>query len=358
MGSDTITGWDGPCAVSNRHRGTASMQQNIIVGLAAGLASAALLALATMGGAGASARIDGLIIVYFLASLPAFLAGLGWGPVAAVSAAVAAGIGCTLLRGPYAGAMVLASQGVPVALVCYLAQLNRTVVEPASGHAAAPSETVEWYPVGRLIAVTALLAGAFGFLTVILLGTSIDDVRVLLRKLIENVFLKQLPGLKDRKVEEPEIQALTEVMLYGFPAAMALTWAGTFLLNFYIAGRVTQASGRLLRPWPDLATMQFPKGFGFALAISLAIATATQGYPALLAAGFAGAVMLAYLLMGLAILHHVSRGKPARALMLWGVYVGLVVLNPWSGLAVAMLGLVEPFLPWRRAMRKGPAPPV
>ena len=308
------------------------MQQNIIVGLAAGLASAALLALATMGGAGASARIDGLIIVYFLASLPAFLAGLGWGPVAAVSAAVAAGIGCTLLRGPYAGAMVLASQGVPVALVCYLAQLNRTVVEPASGHAAAPSETVEWYPVGRLIAVTALLAGAFGFLTVILLGTSIDDVRVLLRKLIENVFLKQLPGLKDRKVEEPEIQALTEVMLYGFPAAMA--------------------------PWPDLASMQFPKGFGFALAISLAIATATQGYPALLAAGFAGAVMLAYLLMGLAILHHVSRGKPARALMLWGVYVGLVVLNPWSGLAVAMLGLVEPFLPWRRAMRKGPAPPV
>ena len=330
------------------------MKQNILIGLAAGLASAALLALATMGGGRVAARIDGLIIVYFLASLPAFLAGLGWGPVAAIAAAGAASVGCGLLRGPYAAAMVLASQGVPVALVCYLAQLGRSEPVPSSDGSSSVTETVEWYPIGRLIAATALMAGAFGFLTVILLGTSLDDVRTLLRKLIENVFLKQLPGFKDRTVEEPEIQALTEVMLYGFPAAMALTWAGTFLLNFYIAGRVTQASGRLPRPWPDLASMRFPRGFGFALAISLAVATLTTGYPALLASGFAGAVMLAYLLMGLAILHHVSRGKPARGLLLGGVYVGLVVLNPWSGLALAMLGLAEPFLPWRRVAGNGP----
>ncbi len=330
------------------------MKQSILIGLAAGLASAALLALATMGGGRVAARIDGLIIVYFLASLPAFLAGLGWGPVAAAAAAIAAGVGCGLLRGPYAAAMVLVSQGVPVALVCYLAQLNRAFSTPHPDGSGATSETVEWYPVGRLIAATALMAGAFGFLTILLHGTGLDDVRTLLRKLIENVFLKQLPGFKDRTVEEPEIQALTEVMLYGFPAAMALTWAGTFLLNFYIAGRVTQASGRLLRPWPDLGSMRFPRGFGFALAISLAAATLLQGYPALLASGFAGAVMLAYLLMGLAILHHVSRGKPARPLLLGGVYVGLFVLNPWSGLALAMLGLVEPFLPWRRTASNGP----
>ena len=177
------------------------------------------------------------------------------------------------------------------------------------------------------------------------------------RKLVDNVFLKQLPGLKGRTIEEPEIQAMTEIMLYAFPAAMALTWLGIFLMNFYVAGRITLASGRLARPWPDLPAMTFPRGFGFALAITLGIAAVFTGYPTLLASSFAGAILFAYLLMGLAILHHVSRGKPARPFMLWGVYAGLVILNPWASLVITFLGLLEPFLPWRRSTRIGPSPP-
>ncbi len=346
------------------------MQIIILIGLAGGLASAVLFVAATVSGGAVVGGIDGRILIYFLAALPAFLAGLGWGPVAAVAAALAAGVGCGLLRGPAAGLMVFATQGLPIALVCYLAQLNRAAELPNEAASpppgapapapptATPAAATEWYPVGRLVAASVLMAGAFALLTVLLLGTSIDEVRTIIRKLVETVFLKQVPGLKDRVVGEPEIQALTELMLYAFPAAMALTWLGTFLMNFYIAGRITLASGRLSRPWPDLPATALPRGVGFGLALTLAVAALTTGYPALVASGFAGAILFSYLLLGLAILHHVSRGKPARPFMLWGVYAGLVILNPWAGLVVAGLGVLEPFLPWRRPPRPGNTPPT
>lgn len=336
------------------------MQHLVLIGLAGGLASAVLFIAATVSGGAIAGGIDLRVLLYFLAPLPAFLAGLGWGPIAAVAAAVASGVGCGLLRGLTAGLMVFVSQGLPMVLVCYLAQLQRgaSAAPPPvmAGNAERPGvptlTATEWYPVGRLVAVAVLMAGAFAFLSVLLLG-DIDQLRGLIRKLVDNVFLKQLPGLKDRKLEEADIQSLTEIMLYAFPAAMALTWLGTFLMNFYIAGRITLASGRLPRPWPDLAAMTYPRGFAFGLALSLGLAGVVADTPALFASGFAGALLFAYLLMGLAVLHHVSRGKPARPFMLWGVYVGVVVLNPWAGIVLALLGLIEPFLPWRRSRLPG-----
>ena len=98
----------------------------ILIGLAAGLASAALLASATFGGMG------GRLLLYFLAPLPAFLAGLGWGAASAAVAAVATALGAALLLSGKSAIIVLLTQGLPVAFLCYLVQLNRTVAAPVS----------------------------------------------------------------------------------------------------------------------------------------------------------------------------------------------------------------------------------
>ena len=37
---------------------------------------------------------------------------------------------------------------------------------------------------------------------------------------------------------------------------MASSWLITTLLNFWLAGRITRASGRLPRPWPDIAGIE------------------------------------------------------------------------------------------------------
>lgn len=334
------------------------MPQFIIIGLAAGIASAALFASATAGGMG------GRLFLFFLAPLPSFLAGLGWGPYAAAISAMAAAAGISLLLSVKAGLLVLLSHGLPAAYLCYLAQLGRAAPVAGRGPGSAFGQTpssqasgTEWYPVGRLIAASALIAGALAVTSLLQLGGDLDQARAVLKDLLDKIFLKQLPGFKDRQIEEAELNQLTELALYAFPAAAAFSWLGSLLLNLYLAGRITHASGRLPRPWPDLPAMTFPRGFSLLLAISLTVAALTTGYPALIASGIAGALFLAYVMMGLAIVHELTRGHAARPFILGGVYFALLFLNAWAALLLALLGAFEPILPWRRGRGGGPGPP-
>lgn len=257
----------------------------VLIGLAAGLATAALMASAASGG------MIGRVLLHFLAPLPLFLAGLTTGSMGALLGGLVASILIALVLSTKAGLLVLLSQALPIAALCHLALLHREAAAPDAppvGPSPSGSRAIEWYPVGRLLAVSTLMAGALAFLTLVLLGQSLEELRGVLRKLIEEVFLKQFPAFQGKTLGKSEIAALTELALRTFPAATALSWLGGLLLNLYIAGRITIASGHLARPWPDLAAATFPRGFGLAFAAALALAAMLSGYPALLAAGFAG----------------------------------------------------------------------
>lgn len=309
----------------------------ILIGLGGGLASAVLFASAASGGGA------GRMLLYLLVPLPSLLSGLGWGSAAAGVAALAGAAGVTAALGVKSAFMFFLTHGVPVAAICYLALLARPVDETAGPGAT----TLEWYPPGHLVTAAALIAGGLATLSLLVLGPDLDALRMLLRDLIQNVFLKELPGFRDRPLSEHEMAAITEFALYALPAGFAIMWLGSFLLNLWLAGRITQTSGRLIRPWPDLAAMTFPRWLTLSLAGAFAL-TFTTGYPALLGSGFAGAFFLAYVLMGLAIVHFITRGRPSRPFVLWGVYLSLLILNTWAALIIALLALMEPFLPLRR----------
>ena len=89
--------------------------------------------------------------------------------------------------------------------------------------------------------------------------------------------------------------------------------------------------------------------FGIAVAASF-----IPGYPGLIASGFASAFVFAFMLVGLAIIHSVTRGMGARGFILGAVYGALLVLNPFSGLAIATIGLAEPVSPLRRKPPSNP----
>ncbi len=293
----------------------------------------------------------GRIILFFLAPLPCFLAGLGWGSASAAISGVAAAIGTGLIVSPKTGVVFLLSQGLPIAVLCHLALLNRPAPAGANGPPGQPA--LEWYPVGRMVIAAALMAAALSFLSIMLLSPDIDGLRAMMKDLIEKVFLKQIPGFKDQQLGEPEIKALTEMAVHALPAASALSWLAGFLMNLWLAGRITLASGRLQRPWPDVASMTFPSGARLALAAALGLSL-LAGYPGLLASGFAGSFLFAFTLMGLAIVHVLTRGRPARTFVLWGLYAALFILNPWVPVLLALLGVLEPMLPWRRSPPPGP----
>lgn len=317
------------------------MPHYFLIGLAGGLASAVLFMSATMGGPA------GRVFLYFLAPLPSFLAGLGWGPAAALVAALAAsGAIGFVLGGIWPAFVFLISQGLPIAILCHLALLNRSFTAPSPNEDASTT-TVEWYPPGRLLAAAAVIAGSLSVLSLFLLGSDLDEVRGMLREMIEKVFAQDLAALRNKPLTTDEIAALTQLGLYLLPAATATSWLAGFSLNLWLAGRITNASGRLVRPWPDLAAMTFPPGVLLGLVIAIAF-TFLPGYPGLISSGFAGALLFAYMLMGLAIIHYVTRGKPQRPFILWGVYFLLLVFNSWTAAVIALIAIAEPISPLKR----------
>ena len=130
----------------------------------------------------------------------------------------------------------------------------------------------------------------------------------------------------------------------------------TTLLNLWLAALIVRVSGRLKRPWPAIAQMTFPP---FAPTV-LAIAVAGTFLPDLigLASGvFTASLLLAYALLGFAVMHAITIGIGGRHFMLAGLYL-TVGLFGWPIVLMALVGLIETMLALRARVPQGAARPL
>jgi Predicted membrane protein (DUF2232) len=324
------------------------MPTPLIIGAGSGLVSAALFASAATATALAG-------ILFYLAPLPICLAGLGWGGAAALVSALAGTLVVSLVLGPATGSLFAFAIALPIAFLTYLALLSRPAVEaPGDGTAASGAAALEWYPLGRLVAWAALIAGGLAGILVLILGYDQDAYRESIRQMLEHSAIKDLD--KDGTLfTEENLANLALVIARALPAAFAIVWLSIALFNLWIAGRIVDASGRAIRPWPDLHALELPNFLVLLFAVAMA-ASFIPGLPGLVATGFAGALLFAYVLQGLAVIHTYSKGMPARALLLGAVYFGILLLG-WVAILVAILGLAEPMLGLRQRGSKPPQPP-
>ena len=317
------------------------MSYRLLIALGAGLISAVVFASATTG------PLLMRMILFLLTALPLFLAGLGLGPRAAAVAGFSGAL-LVLVAGSPIGALVYAaSQAIPATILVYLVMLNRVADD---GH-------TEWYPVGRIVIAAALVAGSFATLTLFLLGGDIETLRSALRGMLQTFVDNELPKMPDAPTLGPaDIDEATGIALALLPAASAISTMGSLLFNLWLAGRITMASGRLQRPWPDLPAMVYPPTAPLMLAAATA-AGFLAGLPGMIAAGFAGPLLFAYVLLGLAVVHYTTRGRPWRPFALWGLYASLFIMNTIASLAIALLGLAEAIWPMRKLSPPPDEPP-
>lgn len=320
------------------------MPTPLLIGAGSGLVSAALF-----GSAATAPAIAGLLL--YLAPLPLCLAGLGWGSAAAAAGALSGTLAVALLLGLPAAAVFALAIGIPIATLCYLILLSRAPV--AAEGATGTLGPVEWYPPGRLIGWAAMIAGALAALVVLYLGYDQETYRASIKAALEHSALKEFD--RDGILTEENIANLTVVLARALPAAIAAIWLCISLFNLWMGGLIVQASGRALRPWPQLDAIDLPNLFFIVFAVSLVLSF-IPGLIGLVATGFAGAMLFAFVMQGLAVLHVYTRGVPFRGLLLAAVYLGIFLLG-WVALAVAILGLSEPMLRLReRAAGRGQPP--
>jgi hypothetical protein len=302
----------------------------LIIGAGSGLVSAALFA-----SAATATSLAG--ILFYLAPLPLCLAGLGWGGMAVLLSALTGTVVVAASLGATTAAGFAVSIAAPTALLAHLALLSRP--------AATPNGALEWYPPGRIVGWAALIAGLLAGILVLTIGYDQEAYRETIRQILEHSTLKEL----DRNgtvFTEAAIASLSSVLARALPAAFAVIWLTISLFNLWIAALIVDASGRALRPWPDLRGFELPNLLVPIFAGALA-ASFLPGLPGLLATGLAGALLFAYVLQGLAVIHLYSRRLPFRAVLLTAVYLGILLLG-WVAIVVAILGLAEPLLGLRQ----------
>lgn len=330
------------------------MNAPIPIGVAAGLCSALLFA------AGAGGPVLMALLLFMLAPLPSFLAGLGWGPRAVVVAGLAGMAVSALVQGPNLAIVYLAGIALPVPLLCWMAHLRRpadVTSSPAAGGpeslGAAGAPVLEWYPTGHLLAWIAVMAGILSMLSLFSVGTDVETVTKTAQALVERQ-VQAWTALGGRALTADEIGSLAKVFVRLLPGATAMSWMFMITLNLWLAGRVLKTSGRLFRDWPLLPAMHLPPLLSLGLAATLVLSFGS-GMLALVSSGFASAFLSAYAVLGLAIIHWITYGKGNRAFIIGTAYAAAFMLAPYGTLPVALLGLLEPLLRLR-SRTTGPPP--
>ncbi len=144
----------------------------------------------------------------------------------------------------------------------------------------------------------------------------------------------------------------------ALPAAAAVLATITNVLNLWMAGSIVKYSGLLKRPWPALPAMTFPRLLTGALALTM-ILSFLGGLLGIVAGVFSASLLMAYGVLGFAVLHTLTQGMNARPFLLGGIYASVLVFG-WPVLGLCLLGLIDAALDLRAryAHKRGPPTPT
>jgi hypothetical protein len=318
------------------------MAQIVLIGLGAGAASALLFA-AVASGSWLS------VFLFYVSPLPIMIAALGWSHLAGLIAAISAAVVLTAIFGWVFLVAFLAGTGLPAWWLSYLAMLARPATAGAQVGALGQ---LEWYPPGRLVLWAAAFASVVVIAGILSLGTDFEGFRSGFREALERmVRVNPPPGAPAGRDTSGSI---LDFLVIAIPPAAAVLATITTVLNLWLAGKVVRFSGRLARPWPDLAAIDFPRPTGiiFLVAAVLTFVGGLVGYFATIASA---ALIVAYGMLGLAVLHAVTRGIKHRGLAIGATYVAILVFG-WPVLGLCLLGIADQLfnLRGRVAQRRGP----
>jgi hypothetical protein len=303
------------------------MAKDMAIAVGGGLASAGLY-LVVM------ADTPFALLLAYLALLPLFVIGLGWGTWAGAVAAVTAALVLALVASPKSGLVFALAYAVPAVLMVRLALRARR----------APDGSVAWYSIGALVAWLAIYAcGSFTLLA--LLGGD-SEVSLAITQL-EELLSSVLPG-----EQQPQAATLARVIAGYFPAIMIASWLIMALVNAALAQVVLERSSRNLRPRPQAATIELPEWYTAVTAGAAALALLAPQLD-LTALGFAArnsalALLVPYFFVGLAVVHVWARRWPTKLMILVGFYLFVVLFGGFGMLLVAGLGFMEQWLDLRR----------
>ncbi len=271
----------------------------VAIGIAAGVVAAVL-------SAGSVVQNALSLVLFMLSPLPVLLAGLGWGPIAALVSVIACGMSIAAFAGAIPALLIVATTAFPAALAAYFGGMART----EHGQS-------EWYPLGSILLFVALAVAAGFVISGIAVGYNAAFVEEFSKELI-----KQLSSTNAELAANPAAtKQFVDFLMASIPFLQPASWLLIMMGNFWLALAIARRSNLINRPkdyWPEALQLPMVAVALLALAIIGAFLSVSLG-TALMA--FAGALAMAFVMTGFAYLHFSTRGKPWRPAALWISYV-------------------------------------
>jgi hypothetical protein len=209
---------------------------------------------------------------------------------------------------------------------------------------------LEWYPVGRILLWICAFAALTTMAALLTLGTDAEAITGALRR-----FLLRMLDLRDT-APSAETERWIDALVNIAPAAATLVAMATLTLNLFLAAKITATSGRLHRPWPNLKSAALPPMTLAALCVAIAFCFA-GGLLAIMAQIVTATLMMAYALVGFAVLHTLTLALKSRAVWLGCTYAVVAVFG-WPVLAMVALGLADAVFGLRQRYLQGRPPPL
>jgi hypothetical protein len=291
------------------------MSKASLFALAGGVVSALLYLLLTTGSPG------GLVLAYF-SQTPLFLVGLGLGLAPAAIACGVAMVGLAAATELATAGLFLVLTALPMLYIVRHGLLSRQAANGAT----------EWYPPGLILGGLTIYGLALLAAVAIWFGGALEEVSL--------SYLTRLAQLSGGTLG-PQAQALARYI----PGAVLVSALLMTVVNAALAQGALVRMGHARRPSPAWHSVAVPRWLAPVLALA-AVAAFAPDEIGTLGANAAVIAALPFMLVGLAVLHTVSRRWPARGLALGLVYATTVILG-WPAIVVAALGIVDQWLPLR-----------
>lgn len=319
---------------------------NILIAIAAGCAAGLMFASLVSG-----ALIS--LLLFYLAPLPLMVAALGWGSASVLIGALTAGAGLGFAFGLAYFVAFIVTVGLPAFWLGHLALLAKPAAADATEgtSGSSPVPVLDWYPPGRLLLWISLFACLITVSALLTLGTDYETIIAALRR-----GLGRILSARDGATPGADTERMLDAIIQIAPAAATLVAMFTLTLNLWLSGRIVLTSGRLRRPWPDLRSIEIPQIVMLILAAALALSFA-GGMLGMLSQIASAALLMAYLLVGFAVLHVATQSAGGRWWWLTAAY-GAVVVFGWPALLVAILGLIEGAIGLRKRFAARAKPPT
>ena len=294
----------------------------LLIAVALGLATVVLMLAPLRLGLG------GMFLSTF-SLVPVFAAVLTLGPrLGAVSAIIATGV-LALFAGTQPALAMAALTVLPALVIGHTVGLSRT-----------EGEVVEWFPLSSVMMAVGVVAAATMVLYGLLMGFDAETLRA---QVGDAVGRMTQDGQIPPQLQETSPERVADLLARFLPFLMPFSLTLMLLVSLHLGERLARRLGPVERPPADLpAEIGLPQVafVGFVLFAVLATMDGTLG---IVGRVFAGAFGALFAIVGLATIHFLTRGNPARGFILGAVYFGAFLFS-FSILAFIALGIAETLL--------------